>query len=201
MKDFWEKRYSEKELAYGIQPNLYFKEQLDLLKPGKLLLPLEGEGRNAIYAAKKGWDVTAFDFSKKAREKTLQIAKEHSVYLTYKLADVSSFSDETKYDAIGLIFAHLPPTQRKEFHDKCIKYLNPNGVIISQHFHPNQLNNNYSSGGPKEEKMLYSIETLKADFKKTSILDAEEKEIELNEGKYHQGKAFVTNFTTSNKVK
>ena len=53
MKDFWNKRYSEPEFVYGTEPNHFFAEQLDQLKPGKLILPADGEGRNAVFAAQK----------------------------------------------------------------------------------------------------------------------------------------------------
>lgn len=63
MKDFWNERYSHEKLAYGAEPNEFFRNQLQHLRPGKLLVPAEGEGRNAVYAAQQGWQVTAFDFS------------------------------------------------------------------------------------------------------------------------------------------
>ena len=50
MKDFWNERYDEESYAYGNSPNVFFKQQLDKLKVGSLLLPAEGEGRNAVYA-------------------------------------------------------------------------------------------------------------------------------------------------------
>ena len=64
MKEFWDSRYREKEYAYGIEPNEFFKEFIDNNNPGKILLPGEGEGRNAVYSASKGWQVDAFDYSK-----------------------------------------------------------------------------------------------------------------------------------------
>lgn len=61
MEAFWNNRYKEKEFAYGIAPNQFFKESINKLKiKGTILLPAEGEGRNAVYAAKKGLKVTAF---------------------------------------------------------------------------------------------------------------------------------------------
>ena len=59
MKEFWNSRYQEKEYAYGLEPNLFFKSELIKLIPGKALFPAEGEGRNAVFAAKSGWEVTA----------------------------------------------------------------------------------------------------------------------------------------------
>lgn len=72
---FWNKRYAAAEYVYGIAPNDFFKEHLDQLKPGSILLPAEGEGRNAVYAALQGWKVTAFDISKNGGEKALQLSK------------------------------------------------------------------------------------------------------------------------------
>lgn len=63
MNDFWNERFAAKEYVYGTDPNSFYKEQLLLLETGSVLFPAEGEGRNAVYAAKLGWDVTAFDSS------------------------------------------------------------------------------------------------------------------------------------------
>lgn len=54
MKEMWDKRYGNTEYAYGEEPNAFFKKTLDKLDlKGSILLPAEGEGRNAVYAAKK----------------------------------------------------------------------------------------------------------------------------------------------------
>lgn len=57
MKDFWYERFSENIYIYGLHPNAFFKQELLKISSGKILLPAEGEGRNAIFAAQKGWDV------------------------------------------------------------------------------------------------------------------------------------------------
>ncbi len=57
MNSFFDDVYGHEEYAYGKMPNEYLKEKLRDLKPGKILFPAEGEGRNAVYAAKSGWDV------------------------------------------------------------------------------------------------------------------------------------------------
>ena len=73
--DFWNERYAQKEFVYGTQPNTFFKEQLDKLDTGNILLPAEGEGRNAVFAASQGWDVLAFDISESGKKKAIQLAK------------------------------------------------------------------------------------------------------------------------------
>lgn len=63
LNEFWNNRYETHNSVYGDEPNDFFKSFIDTCRPGSVLLPAEGEGRNAIYAAKKGWQVDAFDFS------------------------------------------------------------------------------------------------------------------------------------------
>jgi hypothetical protein len=70
----WNERYGADEYVYGKEPNGFLKEFIDNHPPGKILLPAEGEGRNAVYAASKGWEVTAFDFSEEGKKKALKLA-------------------------------------------------------------------------------------------------------------------------------
>lgn len=79
MAEFWDTRFAEPVYAYGTEPNRFFKEQLLKLSPGKILFPAEGEGRNAVYAAKQGFDVYAFDYSKEGQRKARLLAAESNV--------------------------------------------------------------------------------------------------------------------------
>ncbi len=148
---FWDNRYSETAYTYGTQPNVYFKKQLDAIpKPGRLLLLAEGEGRNAVYAAQKGWAVTAVDFSEKGKEKALILAAEQGVQLDYQIADIGQYDmlQNGPWDAIGLIYAHFLPETRPEIHQKCVQALRPGGQLILEAFNGKQINR--SSGGPKD---------------------------------------------------
>lgn len=190
MKEFWNTRYKEPEFAYGTRPNEFFQETIDPLPVGKILLPAEGEGRNAVYAARKGWKVTAFDYSIQAMLKTFQLAERYDVTLQYSVKDIQHFVPEKEvYDAVGLFYAHFPAELRPAFHQKLCQTLKPAGYIILEAFHKNQ--KYYTSGGPKEESMLFSIEDLQKDFQTLTILRLEDKVIELDEGLYHQGKGHV----------
>ena len=82
-ENFWNERYASEAYAYGILPNSFFKKQLDQLKPGKILLPAEGEGRNAVYAATQSWKALAFDISDSGRKKSLDLADKHQVNIEY----------------------------------------------------------------------------------------------------------------------
>ncbi|SHF25782.1 Methyltransferase domain-containing protein [Mariniphaga anaerophila] len=163
MNNFWNERYAFNEYAYGTNPNLFFKEQLDKLKPGKILFAAEGEGRNAVYAAKNGWNVSAFDASTEAQNKANKLAGQNHVSIDYRANDLEHITyQQEKFDAIVLIFAHFHPRKRESYHKKLISFLKPGGTVILESFSKNQIN--YKSGGPRNVEMLYSEEELKSDF-------------------------------------
>ena len=190
MKDFWNERYAEAEFVYGTEPNRFFKEQIDKLKPGKILLPADGEGRNSVYAAHQGWDVTAVDYSRSGREKALKLAADHDVEITYDIADLSEYDfGVDRFDATAFIYVHLPRSIIKEVYTNIIKSLKVGAPIIVEVYSVNQLGRD--SGGPKDERVLYTEEKLRELLAGTDIEWMEEMEIDLKEGKYHVGKAMV----------
>ncbi len=189
MKSLWNDRFASDEYIYGEQPNVFFAEILNRLKPGKLLLPGEGEGRNAVWAARQGWDVTAIDYSEAGREKALKLASRYKVKLSdYIIVDLEDYRPEAEsFDTIALVYIHLPPALRNKVHHRFVQALKPGGTIIIEAFHTNQLQ--YDSGGPKNEDMLYTMEMLRTDFKSLQMNQLEYCTEVLNEGQYHQGQA------------
>ena len=192
MKDFWNERYEKDEFAYGILPNEFFKKTLDELSAGSLLLPAEGEGRNAVYAASKGWNVTAFDYSESARNKAIRLSKENKVCIDYTVVSVLDFKSNEQFDAIGLSYAHFPAEIRKQAHENLMQFLKPNGIVIFEAFAKSQLGK--PSGGPKDEAMLFSIEEIKKEFPSLEFKILKEENIELKEGIFHRGDAAVIRF-------
>ena len=185
---FWENRYQSDGYTYGTRPNAYFKAQLDAAgTPGRLLLLAEGEGRNAVYAAAKGWQVTAVDFSPKAREKALALAEAQGVEFEYLIADIQHFDFDShgKWDAVALIYAHFPAAWRASVHRKCADALAPGGILVVEAFNPNQLSR--TSGGPKNIDMLYSKTILEQDFEPLETIECKELTIVLDEGEGHSG--------------
>jgi 2-polyprenyl-3-methyl-5-hydroxy-6-metoxy-1,4-benzoquinol methylase len=191
--EFWNARYNEEGFAYGQTPNEFFKEQIDKLPVGKILFPCEGEGRNAAYAAALGWEVQAFDISDVGKQKAIDLAASFNAKINYEICNVADANFENNtFDAVVLIYSHLPETLRIELHGKIKNWLKPGGTVILEAYNPLQLNNN--SGGPKDLDMLYSIETLMSDFHGIHFEILEEKQVTLNEGKYHIGIADVVRF-------
>jgi len=191
--EIWNQRYAEYDTVYGELPNQFFKEQLQQLVSGKLLLPAEGEGRNAIFAAKAGWHVDAFDYSSMASIKALKEAVKIGVSINYTVQEIESCHlPLNTYDAIGLIYVHLAPKIRTAFHAKFVASLKPGGRLILEGFSTEQLR--YSSGGPKDQAMLYSSELLLNDFHNLLTIQNSEERLRLNEGPFHQGQAGLVRF-------
>jgi 2-polyprenyl-3-methyl-5-hydroxy-6-metoxy-1,4-benzoquinol methylase len=189
-KVFWNERYAAHSTVYGEAPNEFFKTQLDNLLPGKILLPAEGEGRNALYAASKGWQVTAFDYSEQAQQKALTQAKALAVTIDYTVQDIQMITLPIQhYDVVALIYVHLQAALREKFFEQVVRSLKPGGTIILEGFSANQLK--FNSGGPKEVGMLYTPTLVTQLFQSLRLEFLMEEEIILDEGEFHKGPASV----------
>ncbi len=188
---FWDERFAEKGFAYGEEPNRYLREQLGRLTPGILLLPAEGEGRNAVWAATHGWKVHAFDTSTVGRDKALATARRKGVEIAYDLRSVTEpmVDLEARFDAVGLVFMHLPAEVRRAAHQSVARCLLPGGTLVLEAFSTEQLER--GTGGPRDLGLLYEISDLEADFAGLEIHTLEKRDVELNEGRYHLGVASV----------
>lgn len=193
MKEFWNQRFATDEWVYGQAPNKYFKQFIDTHKAGSILLPAEGQGRNAVYAASKGWEVDAFDFSEVAQQKALTFAKQKKVEINYELISIEDFKAGRKYDAVALLYVHLPEKIRRKFHKQVYESIKPGGFLVFEAFSKEQLA--FDSGGPKDESLLYDAPSICNDFQFIHLLSCGESVVELDEGPYHKGKATLLRMT------
>ena len=206
MIEFWNTRYKEKTFAYGVKPNEYLKSVVEKLNlSGKILLPAEGEGRNAVYAAKNGFNVTAFDISTAGRDKALQLAGSEKVKINYQVGALNELNfKENSFDVIALVYAHFPSELRKEIHQKLITLLKPGGYIMVEGFSKKHLEYqkvNPEVGGPKDLELLFSKDDLLLDFNTLERISVTEEEIFLAEGLYHQGLGSVIRYIGKRKKK
>jgi hypothetical protein len=105
--------------------------------------------------------------------------------------------DNEQFDAIALIYAHFPAAIKSLYHQTLDKYLRKNGIVIFEAFSENHIDyvrKNEKVGGPKDPGMLFSTDELKTDFLNYETVELAEKEIELNEGLFHNGKGSVIRF-------
>lgn len=190
MKDFWNTRYGAEEFAYGKAPNVFFKNFIDIHPAGKILLPADGEGRNAVYAAMKGWEVDAFDYSEEGKIKAEALAKEMNVEINFETESIQQYNYKTNYyDVVGLFYVHQPLEVREILNRNCMAALKEGGQIVLEYFSKEQISK--LSGGPKKEAMLASVASLREDFGIMNMLWLKKEEVILEEGKYHVGEASV----------
>lgn len=199
MTNPWDARYSGEEYFYGKTPNAFFADFLYSLEiSGKILLPGEGEGRNAVFAASRGWEVDAFDSSEVARKKALKLATENTVKINYQLLDINHFTAESAaYDLVALIFIHLPEWLRLRFHAEIIKALKPGAKLFMAAFSKEQIA--FKSGGPPDVDLLYSLQILQQDFADLKTLSISQNRVFLNEGRHH-GEADVLIYSAEKPV-
>lgn len=195
MKSIWDERFSDSEYKYGTEPNAFLKQEAHRIKSGgRVLVPADGEGRNSVWLAEQGFDVTAVDGSSVGLEKGRLLAERHGVSTTAVLADLNEWTpDAGSYDAVVLTYLHLMPAFRTSIHRTLTSSLKPDGILILEAFSKKQLGR--TSGGPDNIEMLFTIEDLRHDF--NDILEeqlCEECETVLDEGPGHQGVAYVARY-------
>ena len=195
MKEFWDQRYAESGLAYGEEPNEFVREYLEGREPGKILFPCEGQGRNAVYAARLGWDVEAFDYSEVARQSALKQASLAGVEIDYQVRDVLEFHAEPGvYDIVFLCYVHLKPEWREQAYPQFVKGLKNGGELVMEAFTKTQLAYQPISGGPANEALLFTLEIVRQDFHGLKEVYLDDFKTELNEGKYHVGPAHILRY-------
>lgn len=192
--EFWNQRYLSREFAYGTEPNELFRSFLETRPAGNILFPAEGEGRNAVYAAEKGWNVSAFDMSDAGKTKAMQLAASRGVQIHYEINSFQGYSGKKEvFDCIVLAFTHLPPDIRPDCFAKLIPLLRDGGVLYLVGFSANQIGK--PSGGPTDPAMLFTEEQLRSDFAGLSDVTVREVNMHLDEGPFHQGPASLIEMT------
>ncbi|RAJ08702.1 methyltransferase family protein [Chitinophaga skermanii] len=194
----WNERYENDDYAYGLQPNEYLAEQLAKWPVGKILFPAEGEGRNAVFAAQLGWEVSAFDISQAGQQKAQALAAAKNVHIDYQVGELQHLDyAPNSFDAIALIFAHFPASIKSSLHKMLVTLLKPGGIVIFEAFSKNHLaylEKDEKVGGPKDIASLFSIEEIQADFKNFTFDILQEAIITLREGTFHNGQGAVIRF-------
>lgn len=198
-KTMWDVRFSEEGYAYGTEPNEFLKSVIESYElTGSMLFPAEGEGRNAVYAATQGLDVTAFDISEEGRKKAMKLAADNNVEIEYEIGNLTDLElANKKFDSAALIFAHFPVEILSEYHKKIAELIKPGGILILEGFSKAHLplrKQNPAVGGPGNIEVLFSLESIQNDFSDFEALMHGEVQVELSEGKYHNGTAKVIRF-------
>ena len=189
--DAWNARFSGDDWAYGREPNRWLEEIISPLSVGKALFPADGEGRNAVWAATKGWDAHVFDLSVVGQGKCAKLASENKVTVTYDVDDLETRDfNPQEYDLIACSWFHVPWNIFSSHYPRMLESLKVGGHFITEGYHTSQLEMN--SGGPKSPDLLWDLDEVMAVIGDGfEILHAAVESTILNESNLHQGKANV----------
>jgi SAM-dependent methyltransferase len=190
---FWNEKFKAQEHLYGTNPNAYIKQKSPLIKvQGRVLCLGEGEGRNALFLAKAGHDVTAIDASEVGLDKARKLTEYHGHTITTLHMDLAEWEPQAEaFDAVTASYLHLPQPLRGEVFAKAVATLRPGGVFIGEFFSTAQLA--YTSGGPKLPELLYSVEDMQKNLEPQAveIIELIQEITHLDEGTGHRGEASV----------
>ncbi len=183
---FWDDRYRADDYAYGREPNEFLRMQAHRIPLGRVLCLAEGEGRNAVFLAGLGHDVTVVDFSAEGLAKAQRLAAERNVKIATVHADLAAYAPEqVAFSGIVAIFAHLPPPVRKHVHGWVHGALRPGGVFILEAYTPRQLV--CGTGGPRDAALLMTLAELEDELSGLTIELGREVDREIHEGAFHSG--------------
>lgn len=186
----WDERYYGDNYFYGTRPNDFLTQHYAEIPQGEVLCLAEGEGRNAVFLAEKGYQVTAVDASVVGLQKADRLAAERGVTITTIHADLADFDLGTeRWAGIVSIFCHLPPQLRQAIHARLAEALVPGGVLLLEAYTPAQLQ--FGTGGPPAADMMMNRELLRAEIPGLSFRHLQELERDVIEGEGHTGHAAV----------
>ncbi|MBB3190425.1 SAM-dependent methyltransferase [Halomonas cerina] len=191
----WDERYGTDDYLYGIEPNDFLREHVDLIgePPKRVLCLADGEGRNGVYLAGLGHEVISVDASAVGLRKAARLAEQKGVALTTLHADLTEheFVPES-FDAIVSIFCHVPAAGRPHLHRQVIRALKPGGVLILEAYTPDQVPRD--TGGPDTPDRTPTAAELDEAYAELEIMLSQECEREVMEGRGHTGLGAVVQF-------
>jgi 2-polyprenyl-3-methyl-5-hydroxy-6-metoxy-1,4-benzoquinol methylase len=189
-REFWDKRFAAPEYIFGTEPNAFLNAQAQRLKHGDRVLDVAcGEGRNSVWLAGLGCEVTGIDVSPLALAKARRLADTHGVSVKYAEADIRDWEWQPAcFDAVVCIFIQFAePAQRTRLFEGIETTLAPGGLLVLQGYTPKQLE--YKTGGPPQADHMYTQALLREAFRNLDILHLHEHEEMLAEGTKHIGRS------------
>jgi SAM-dependent methyltransferase len=171
-REDWNRRHGEAGLLFGAEPNRFLVAEVEGLAPGRALDVACGSGRNAVWLAARGWQVTGVDFSGVALEQARGLAAERGVDVEWVEADVLEWQPpEGVFDLVAVLYLQVPAGERRAALARAATALAPGGTLLVVGHHSENLEHGF--GGPKDPRVLYSAEDAAADLDGLEIEKAE----------------------------
>ncbi len=187
---FWDEKFSADHYIYGTDPNDFLAAQVGAIPKGRVLCIGDGEGRNGVFLATQGYQVTSVDSSRVGLGKAQKLAAEKGVTLETVVADLNDFDmGHAAWDGVVSIYCHLPEPLRQKVHGNIVRALNPGGVLLLEAYTPKQLE--YNMGGPPVVELMYTADILRHDLASLEFEHLQELDREVIEGTHHFGMGAV----------
>jgi uncharacterized OsmC-like protein/predicted O-methyltransferase YrrM len=179
----WDERYRGATLLWTERPNQLLVEEVSGLTPGRALDLGTGEGRNAVWLAEQGWQVTGVDFSRVALERGAAIAQRAGVDVAWVPADLTQYRPSAAaFDLVLILYLHLPPDARRAVFDHAVMALRPGGrLLIVGHDLENRV---AGHGGPQDPSVLYTPDRIAAELPGLAVARAHtvKRQVQTSEG-------------------
>jgi SAM-dependent methyltransferase len=157
----WDERYAATELVWSVGPNQFVEAECADLAPGRALDLAAGEGRNAIWLARRGWDVTAVDFSQVALDKGRTLAG--AIDVEWVCADATTWTTADAYDLVVIAYLQLPAAERRAAVRRGFAALRSGGTFLLVCH--DTFNLTEGTGGPQDASVLLTAEDVLADLR------------------------------------
>lgn len=195
----WEDRFNTPDYVFGTDPAQFLRDHAALLTPGRTVLAVaDGGGRNSVFMAECGLDVTAVDYAPSALAKARKLAEQRGVTVDFRQADLLTNDwhvpfEQTPFDMVAGIFIQFTgPDARAAMLDRMARCLHPGGLMLLHGYSPKQLQ--HGTGGPPFVENLYTLDILRDHFPGWEVLEARDYERDVQEGRGHSGLSALIDF-------
>jgi SAM-dependent methyltransferase len=181
----WDERYADRDLVWSATPNRTVEAQVEGLPPRRALDLAAGEGRNAIWLAEQGWQVTALDFSPVGADKGRQLAAARGVDVDWVVADATTWDPpEAGFELVVVAYLQLPEDARRAAHQRAARAVAPGGRFLLVAHDRDNLTEGY--GGPPDDRVLMTaadvVDDLCGSGLETVTAERIERHIETDDG-------------------
>ncbi len=191
----WNERYAGKDYLFGTEPADFLHRAAPWLRAGETALCIaDGEGRNSVWLAGQGLEVTAFDPAPNAVAKAQRLAAERGVAVAFHLAGIGDWDWQARaYDVVaGIFIQFVGPEERAELFERIKAALKPGGLLLLHGYAPRQVD--YGTGGPPTAENMYTLDMLRETFAGWEVLRAADFDAEVREGSGHAGRSALIDF-------
>ncbi|WP_341251173.1 class I SAM-dependent methyltransferase [Euzebya pacifica] len=152
----WDERYASKDYLWTVEPNRFVQQHVAQLTPGTAIDLATGEGRNAVWLAGQGWQVTAVDFSPVGLDKARRLAADHDVDVEWVEADVTAYQPSATFDLVLVAYLQLSTPQRVEVLRRAAGWVARGGtMLVVAH---DRSNVTEGHGGPPSPEVCYDVD-------------------------------------------